>query len=1367
MDSLWQTPIVAMIAVTLLCAAASAQPVSPKTALAVNDIPAGAPVGERPYEMVAANRVEERKPLVDCEDLAGWSVEMYGDAECELSRSREQQMWGQHVAKVRYRGKNASDHFIVRPPHPIEIAGSFDCINLWLWGNRWSWENPPDTPPVSVTVSFVDATGKDYQIPLTSVQWQEWWLVHRRLGTDTLAAIKLPCQFTGIEFRGGSNADWRNLYFDSLSFYTETLAPLHFEPRPQRNLTLFDGQPQGQNTGTGKLDFPTREETILPTNVAKGYKTAVRVVEARSAGVSPANDGGRDARPTRKAYEFEYTGPDGKVMYRLDPAAGLSGIEAFVNGQRVAQPMREGGLRFDPEATLQLKSARLQGDVLHVTYAPECEYRFRLWQKSLVIDALCRGGKATEIPFGSFAGLHNPQTIYVPFMAWTNGPQVLMAHAGSDTGQPVFATVYADWYRSNASELYVAVAQGKDTAKVNGGIRYHKKTDGLRNDVYDRIFLTVSPMIEEVLPTIANPRGLHAQQGGERTWQESWGPVDFDKEHERSLRLRAFGIEKHTQCNHEISWRDGGESFTMRTHAAPKKGGDAKQAWYVKAQRALGWMCGLYTNYTDYAPVNEHWSEDWVAREPNNEWRPAWPRNYNCKPTRANEVEHEIAPIIKERYGVNSSYTDVHTAVAPWGYNDYDARVPGAGTFAQTFYCYGELLRNDSRVYGGPIFSEGTYQMLYAGLTDGNYGHVYNGINMSQQPYLPIYDLMKIHPLEADIGISWTAAYFGGTPGWDWPQNREHSIDRFLAAEMTYGHIGWLVEDSFGMPLICRSYYMIQQLQSRYACQAPLAIDYFGGGRFMSTSEALATGTYRDSQIRITYPGGLTLWVNGSEKVSWLVTDAALPDRKGYALPPAGWIATAPGFFEYSGLREGQRVDIVQSPEYLYFDGRGSSQSALGLTCKGGLAVRKQAANRVEVIDIAETREFGLHNPYGIAGGVISAEAFTPEGKSLGQAEIRQTINADWIIGPEKATRYVVGFGTPAPALGLKTDLGVVPPGGEVHITGAQATLTCTGATVQGSTVHIPADAKPGTRVWVKGEAGGKTGWATVLVAPLVELTLRPDTVRLPDGTADVFFDGRVNPPTAAAKTAAVQFAPPAWLKIETGDGAVPVAFTLPLSFTLRAHLTLNAAPEKASAPLVATVKCGELSQDCKFTVNLAPGSAVVRRFDDPAWDFDWGIAFRNQPEQAGDNKTGAVFNRQSNTVGGITHPGLFASPPYVGGVGYSFATFAPTQLPPEPAEVHAFLGLGDGGYPSDGVDFTLAVIDATGKETKLATMHGDQKRWSEMTVDLSAFAGQRVQFKWYADCGKNDNTIADWASWGDPMIRLRKPVPELSFTRQ
>src|SRR5437762_13628942 len=44
--------------------------------------------------------------------------------------------------------------------------------------------------------------------------------------------------------------------------YREKVPALQFAARPKRNLQLFEGQSPGANNGTGKLSFPTREQTI-------------------------------------------------------------------------------------------------------------------------------------------------------------------------------------------------------------------------------------------------------------------------------------------------------------------------------------------------------------------------------------------------------------------------------------------------------------------------------------------------------------------------------------------------------------------------------------------------------------------------------------------------------------------------------------------------------------------------------------------------------------------------------------------------------------------------------------------------------------------------------------------------------------------------------------------------------------------------------------------------------------------------------------------------------------------------------------------------------------------------------------------------
>ena len=67
---------------------------------------AGTPevVGQRPYEMVWAHRdKDDHPPLVDFEDVAGWRVETT-ESVATFVGSREQQLWGDYVGKLTYRG---------------------------------------------------------------------------------------------------------------------------------------------------------------------------------------------------------------------------------------------------------------------------------------------------------------------------------------------------------------------------------------------------------------------------------------------------------------------------------------------------------------------------------------------------------------------------------------------------------------------------------------------------------------------------------------------------------------------------------------------------------------------------------------------------------------------------------------------------------------------------------------------------------------------------------------------------------------------------------------------------------------------------------------------------------------------------------------------------------------------------------------------------------------------------------------------------------------------------------------------------------------------------------------------------------------
>ncbi len=957
---------------------------------AQNDIPESEPIGQRPYEMVWADRKEEQVPLVDFEDLSGWKILLYNGASAGFSRSREQQIWGQYVGKLVYKGTSPQSKLIIGPESPIDIPGSFDCINLWCYGNNWGWDPDPSTPQVNLAVHLNDSQGNSYRIPLTNVRWKEWWLIHKRVDQE----IKFPCQFTGLEVSGISNTEDRVLYFDSLVFYTEKLKPLEFEPRPARNVKPFPGQTHGLNgTGEGVLPFPTREETILPENYEKNFEN--KIVEKE-----------------KGVFEFHYIANDANICYRYRPEKGSLGeFMVEVNGKSVAIPMSDGGIKFIQEiGDGKLESTTIDENKLITNFLfgdYRVQYQAQIWQKSLVLDVFCIGGVATELSFGKVSEVQNPQLIQIPYLTYGgSNPRVLMINAKEN---PLFGSIWIDWYRSNGSELYSQETVEENIARINGGVRYHPKTDGNRNDMFERIFITFSPIFEEVLPTIANPPSPWGKEAGSYLWQETWGPQDYEKEHQRSKILRSYGIERLIQCNHEITWRDEGESFTLRTKSAPGKGGDEALRRYVEAQKSLGWRSGLYTNYCDYAPVNEYWDPDGVQRTPQNEWRPAWPRCYALKPSRAVEWDAKLAPIIKQKFDSNSAYTDVHTAVSPWGYCDYDARVPGAGTFTATFYAYGEVLLNDQKVYDGPIFSEGTYQWLYAGLASGNYGLAYTSLDLHEHPLNVAFDLLKIHPLECDIGMPWTSHFMQSQKDWNSPEKIDFSIDRFISATLAYGHIGWLVEETYGIRRTCRSYYLIQQVSKRYAMQKPVRIEYAdSNGRFMNTSQALATGVINDSRLHVVYDNGLEIFINWQKDKDWKVISDGLPWKE-VILPPNGFFAyDKHGFISASAIWDNHKVDQVISDDYVYMDGRDILSSNDWLAVSGAVAMKFIRENGIlkalQIIDIEGNDEIGFRCDI----SKPACSAFSADGNEIGTVKLEQRDDKIWLKCIKGARSYYI-----------------------------------------------------------------------------------------------------------------------------------------------------------------------------------------------------------------------------------------------------------------------------------------------------------------------------------------------------------------------
>ena len=873
---------------------------------------------QRPYELDWAGRVTDEHPaILPLASADGWKVEAT-DAVASVSTTTNRLLFGEGVVRLVYRGTGENPHVRLVPPTGVKVRGDFDAIAIWCYGNNYWWQIDPKTPQTKLWAEFADRDGAVFELPIGVVMHRGWFKIIHILTPGEKRRIAGGCTLRAIVQTGGTNAEDRTIDLNSLTVFDETKAPLSFGARPRRGYRLFDDQPQGINVGAGTLPFPNTPKTVIPPNASRG-RLEVKL---------PSKASNWD--------DFALRWGDGPWT-RVAIAGGLW----FDDGTgELVRPDREEVRRVEGTDELSFEGKVCRGD----RELGEVTVNFRVEGKSVVADLRVKGGRLAETRFGR-TDAAQPQRIPLPFYTGhfvelkpidpCDRPCVLAF--GADAAK-TFLTETVDWTTSNASEPFFL--PGEKTAAM-GGARYTPKTDGVRNEAYERFVWTLSDKLEETLPNIPNNPSPWRHVTGSRPWC-CFSFYDRDRpEVEKRLRhIRRLGIKNLIVTDHEVMWRDGEESFTFRTNAAPAKGGDKAQERYTRVLiDELGFNYGPYNNYTDFAPVNENWHVDRVARTPDNQLRTAWVRCYNPKVVYGVNMCEKLIPVIQRKFGFNAAYCDVQTIWPPWGRVDFDARTPGAGTFAQAFYAFGEILLLQRQTWRGPVSSEGGCQYLYAGLVDQNYAQD-QGYDFTRNPWLVDFELRRVHPLCTNFGMTQVGSQYAGLSDRGW-------TDGNLCATMAFGHPAHYSDGGYSS---FATYFMLQAIAARYTLATAEDIRYVdAGGRAKPVSAAVADGSVRRSQILTRYSDGTVTAANGSTN---LTMRATLGDRA-FSLPPAGFAALS-GDGQVSVVSSlvngGRRADLSVSPEYAYADGRGTAfASPLG-TCEGQFVRHFGAGAEEEVV---------------------------------------------------------------------------------------------------------------------------------------------------------------------------------------------------------------------------------------------------------------------------------------------------------------------------------------------------------------------------------------------------------------------------------
>ena len=214
----------------------------------------------RPYEFEWANRTKDDfPPVLPLVDAAGWRV-VATNAVASFTRSEERALFGDGVARLTFRatGPNASLRLV--PPEPVALPDGFDTMGIWVYvpgEERWDPVKGLETTKIRGCADIIDSKGKTFPFVLGRIALHlEWFLSRRRLAPADIARVKKGAKFASFSFWGFKNTEDRSIDLTSFTAFRDPLKPLAFKPRAKRGVQLFPDEPQGINTGEGRLPFP-------------------------------------------------------------------------------------------------------------------------------------------------------------------------------------------------------------------------------------------------------------------------------------------------------------------------------------------------------------------------------------------------------------------------------------------------------------------------------------------------------------------------------------------------------------------------------------------------------------------------------------------------------------------------------------------------------------------------------------------------------------------------------------------------------------------------------------------------------------------------------------------------------------------------------------------------------------------------------------------------------------------------------------------------------------------------------------------------------------------------------------------------------
>ena len=876
--------------------------------------------------------------LVSFDQARGWQA-ILREADGRLCLSRDQTLRGVPSLKIEISPAGKQPRIMLVPPEPIAINHSFDVIEAWIYGHRHGGKMALQFRLRDGTLLAVGNGHADTTDAVAFKPIGQFWTLARILVPE---AIPAGAELTAIVLSPKLSDAFKD---EPYLFHLDQLRVFRFSEY------LKQPAPELKNVGKVVDNFPVHEDGACP-----------RSTEPVETSVEKVGD----------SYHFAYTTSSGSgLRYSYTPKTGtLADLSIRPGDEPPFRPADGSGPLFDFDGQMldatqnassaELVACELKGQSVVAAWrytgargTQTVTYELGLKGKTLRIAVRSDQRCVTKWLFGRATGVRDARVIEVPFMLYS--PNVLYTH-------DLFVTYYTEWYRSNASmfpygsQCWVkgddAGYSWRDDPRPQRGYRYRKRTDGSRHPLREVFYITASHNFDDVMLTVSNPPSPMKHILKKRLYRMvlASAPGVFKRARAFVDLCDDYGMTDFYFLFHAPLWfrrRAGSEAFpgdmTVSMLHEPEGGDEGLKALF-KHMREKGIFPGYYDGYPARDVTAASFRYDWTTYGPSGAWKRMW-RCPALKPWAFPELASTLYRARTKKFGARVSYQDGITSHIITYMNDYDHRYPKSGLLRETMRALATGWQRARENVNGPVFSEGRGSDFYtAGLNDGDYSKLKGywddkPCTEDRVQLLVDFRLKKLGPLSAPVSLNIGYAGFAATnkihyESWYASTDYAH-LHHFLAAQIAFAAIGmlepyWPIWDDpklhFDQTMRC--YFLMRQLQERYIMEEVADTRYFDGEALLPTSDALRADIVKDNRVYIRYANGLTLYINANwDGKHWPVTDRG----ETCDLPPGGWYARqGDDFVAFAIVRDGERIDFVDSPEYVYLDGHGRSVEIAG-----------------------------------------------------------------------------------------------------------------------------------------------------------------------------------------------------------------------------------------------------------------------------------------------------------------------------------------------------------------------------------------------------------------------------------------------------